>query len=86
MVHLKLPRYRKYTNRKPGNFSFLKENTGIIGEAYNKLLGIENKPDFVGLYSRVIQFVEPFSRRIIPRISWSASGWDERIEEHEKAR
>lgn len=83
---VKIQEIWKNTDRKPGDFSFLKENTGIIGEAYNKLLGIENKPDFIDLYSRVIQFVEPFSRSIIPQISWSASGWDERIAKQEKTR
>ena len=50
------------------------------------MLLLENKPDFTDLYSRVIEFVEPFSRSIIPNITWSASGWDERITEQEKAR
>ena len=74
------------TDRKPGDFSFLKENTGLIGQAYNKLLGIENKPDFIDQYSRVVEFVEPFSRNIIPNITWSVSGWDEGVVEQEKAR
>lgn len=59
----------KNTDRQPGDFSFLKENAGIIEEAYNKLLGIENKPDFVDLYSRVVEFVGPFGRSIISKNS-----------------
>ena len=83
---VKIQEIWKNTDREPGDFAFLKENSGIIGEAYNKLLGIENKPDFIDLYSRVIEFVEPFSRSIIPKITWSVSGWDEWIVKQEKVR
>lgn len=57
-------------DRVPGDFSFLRDNVGRIGVAYDKMIGIENKPEFSELYSRLMEFIYPFSLRPIPDIDW----------------
>ena len=41
------------TGRELGNFEGYKTQIAELGEAYTKLKGIKNKPDFVDVYSRV---------------------------------
>lgn len=41
------------TGRKLGNFEEYKTQIAELGEAYTKMKGIKNKPDFVDVYSRV---------------------------------
>ena len=36
-----------------GNFEAYKTQIAEIGEVYNKMKGIKNKPDFVKVYNRV---------------------------------
>lgn len=41
------------TGRELGNFEAYKTQMVKLGEAYNKMKGIKNKPDFIEVYSRV---------------------------------
>lgn len=41
------------TGRKLGDFEAYKIQIAELGEAYNKMKGIKNKPDFIEVYSRV---------------------------------
>lgn len=41
------------TGRKLGDFKVYKTQIAELGEAYNKMKGIKNKPDFIEVYSRV---------------------------------
>ena len=41
------------TGKKLGNFEAYKTQIAEIGEVYNKMKGIKNKPDFIEVYSRV---------------------------------
>lgn len=41
------------TGRKLGDFEAYKTQIAELGEAYNKMKGIKNKPDFIEVYSRV---------------------------------
>lgn len=41
------------TGRTLGNFEEYKTQIAELGEAYTKMKGIKNKPDFVDVYSRV---------------------------------
>lgn len=48
------------TGRIPGNFSMFKSKKNDIENAYSKMKGIINKPDFDILYDRLTQFLMPF--------------------------
>lgn len=41
------------TGRELGNFEAYKTQIAKLGEAYNKMKGVKNKPDFTEVYSRV---------------------------------
>lgn len=41
------------TGREVGDFEAYKTQIAELGEAYNKMKGIKNKPDFIEVYSRV---------------------------------
>ena len=41
------------TGRELGDFETYKTQIAKLGEAYNKMKGIKNKPDFLDAYSRV---------------------------------
>ncbi len=41
------------TGRELGDFEAYKTQIAKLGEAYNKMKGIKNKPDFLDVYSRV---------------------------------
>lgn len=66
----------KNTGRVPGDFSFIAENMKVIGEGYNRMIGIENKPDFSELYHRLLEFVQPMTRRPMPEVKWQFSVWE----------
>lgn len=43
----------KETDRKIGDFEFYKTQISELNEAYDKMKGIKNKPDFIEVYSRI---------------------------------
>ena len=45
------------TGRKPGNFEAFKMKFTELNEAYGKMKGIKNKPDFIDVYTRVSNLV-----------------------------
>lgn len=64
------------TGRTPGDFTEFCERMTDIGLAYDKLVGIKNKPDFIDLYTRVSEFVYPFSDLEKNKGAvWTPYGW-----------
>lgn len=45
------------TGRELGNFEAYKTQIAKLGEAYNKMKGVKNKPDFTEVYSRVSDII-----------------------------
>lgn len=64
--------YRK----KLGNFSDCLCRKDAVRNEYNKLEGIENKPDFNLLWSRVDILIEPFIREVDTNKVWNGVKWD----------
>lgn len=60
------------------------ENMKTIDEGYNRMIGIENKPDFSELYHRLLEFVKPLTPRPIPEVKWQFSVWEGMIIERAK--
>lgn len=50
----------KETGRKLGNFEAYKAKSAELKEAYDKMKGIKNKPDFYEVYDRVSNVVCKF--------------------------
>lgn len=48
------------TDRELGDFEAYKTQIAELGEAYNKMKGIKNKPDFFEVYDRVNDIVSNF--------------------------
>lgn len=48
------------TGRELGDFESYKTQIAELGEAYNKMKGIKNKPDFIEIYDRVNDIVSGF--------------------------
>lgn len=48
------------TGRELGDFEAYKTQIAELGEAYNKMKGIKNKPDFIEVYDRVNDIVSNF--------------------------
>lgn len=48
------------TGRELGDFEAYKTQIAELGEAYNKMKGIKNKPDFIEVYDRVNDIVSCF--------------------------
>ena len=44
---------QRETGRELGDFEAYKTQIAELGEAYNKMKGIKNKPNFIEVYSRV---------------------------------
>lgn len=65
---------REY-NRQFGDFAHFKNSTDKIEYAYEKLRGVENKPDFSLLYNRLQKFVKPFMNSPVPDLIWNGNGW-----------
>ncbi len=51
------------TGRKLGDFEAFKTQIARLGEAYNKMKGIKNKPDFLDVYSRVTDVICKLERQ-----------------------
>lgn len=51
------------TGRELGDFEAYKNQIAKLGEAYNKMKGIKNKPDFIDLYSRVTDVICKLERQ-----------------------
>lgn len=65
------------TGRKTGDFSEFCEKMKEIGQAYEKMTGIKNKPDFIDLYTRLSEFLHPFSNLEKNRnAEWTKDGWE----------
>lgn len=47
----------KETGRKPGDFEAYRTHPAELGEAYDKMKGIKNKPDFIEVYKQVSEVV-----------------------------
>lgn len=45
------------TGRKPGNFEAFRTKSAELKEAYDKMKGVKNKPDFIDVYTRVSNVV-----------------------------
>ena len=46
------------TGRKPGNFEIFRTKSAELKEAYDKMKGVKNKPDFIDVYTRVNDVIE----------------------------
>lgn len=51
------------TGRELGDFETYKTQIAKLGEAYNKMKGIKNKPDFIEVYSRVTDVICKLERQ-----------------------
>lgn len=68
------------TGREPGNFTEFRNSMSDIAEAYEKMKGIKNKPDFVDLYSRLKIFLCPFYDLEKHRDAvWNHGKWDDDV-------
>lgn len=64
------------TGRIIGDFSEFRNNMPDIAQAYEKMVGIKNKPDFVALYTRVSEFIYPFMNlERSMNAEWKKDGW-----------
>lgn len=57
--------------RKIKSFDAFHNKKAEIEHAYNKLKGIEGKPDFDSVYNYLCKFVIPFEQEIIPNKLWN---------------
>ena len=46
------------TGRKPGDFEIFRTKSPELKEAYDKMKGVKNKPDFINVYTRVSDVIE----------------------------
>ena len=46
------------TGRKPGDFEVFRSKSAELQEAYDKMKGVKNKPDFIDVYTRVNDVVK----------------------------
>ena len=68
------------TGREPGNFTEFRNSMKDIAEAYEKMKGIKNKPDFIELYSRLQDFLYPFYDLENHRDAiWNHGKWDDNV-------
>lgn len=51
------------TGRELGDFETYKTKIAKLGESYNKMKGIKNKPDFIEVYSRVTDVICKLERQ-----------------------
>ncbi len=51
------------TGREWGDLETYKTQIAKLGEAYNKMKGIKNKPDFIEVYSRVTDVICKLERQ-----------------------
>lgn len=58
-----LHRIWKETGRELGNFEVYKTRTDELKEAYDKMKGIKNKPNFIEVYHRVSDIVHSFENQ-----------------------
>jgi hypothetical protein len=67
----------KSKGREVGSFTEFYERRGDVEHAYNRLAGIENKPDFDEVYSYVERFVKPFAQDDLSLRIWdfNKSAW-----------
>lgn len=69
------------TERQIGDFSEFQEKMFDIAEAYGKMKGIKNKPDFLQLYNRVSEFLCPFYNLEQNREAiWAQGEWSETLQ------
>ncbi|MBO5073079.1 MAG: nucleotidyl transferase AbiEii/AbiGii toxin family protein [Eubacterium sp.] len=57
------------TGRKPGNFEAFKMKFNELNEAYGKMKGVKNKPDFIDVYTRVNRFVSTVALQMEEKVS-----------------
>jgi len=53
--------YRKNPDRRVGTLDEFYNRRQEVEHAYERLKGIEGKPDFVGVYSYLTEFIRPFA-------------------------
>ena len=46
-----------YDNRILGNFETMLNNKDLMNKAYDSLIGITNKPDFNGVWNKVVDYL-----------------------------
>lgn len=64
------------TDRNIGDFTEFREKMAEISQAYKKMTGIKNKPDFGDLYARLLVFLNPFFELEKNRnVTWTKDGW-----------
>ena len=54
---IKVKEILNYENRKLGDFSTMINNKNLLNESYDKLYGIENKPDFDEVWNAVLNYL-----------------------------
>lgn len=65
------------TGRIPGDFSHFRNHKTEISQAYDRLKGIQNKPEFSELYNRLSVFLKPFyEKEQHLDLIWRDGGWD----------
>lgn len=60
----------KRAGRKIKSFDAFHNKEAEIEHAYNKLKGIEGKPDFNTVYNYLYEFIVPFAQEVIPNKMW----------------
>ena len=64
------------TERTPGDFSQFRVQMKELSEAYEKMKGIKNKPEFLELYTRLSAFLNPFYElEKKPEMVWKGNFW-----------
>lgn len=60
----------KRAGREIKSFDAFHNKKAEIEHAYNKLKGIEGKPDFNTVYNYLYEFIVPFAQEVIPNKMW----------------
>ena len=68
----------------PGTFDEFCHRRDDLKHAYEKLLNVENKPDFITMYKRLTAFLTPFINKRPQTLEWTGDKWasPQRIQEN----
>ena len=59
----------------PGTFDEFCHRRDDLKHAYEKLLNVENKPDFITMYKRLTAFLTPFINKRPQTLEWTGDKW-----------
>lgn len=70
------------SNRTISTFEAFYNRYDDVKHAYDKLRGVEGKPDFDRLYKYLSAFIKPFALKKFENISWNAHRWNWELPEN----